>query len=1098
MTWLPADRRLIHPSVEGFGGHPPLVQVRLTDQQRLAVVLQGAALRAHLDHGGWRLGGEGWDDAELTASGVLKLPPPLPGRCGSMPQVDALRLLRRVFRTPDDVFGRGQARRVARELTVLWRQELTPFGADLLVEQILEAAPFLWGGSYDAARGALAAEHLIDGASHLWIAGPGRARRSFLRLAGSYEDLLAQVGGSEARELWDAVDGGGDPREHFQSGHWKRAVALWRRKARRTREDSLSYARCLFNLGRYAEAAQTLLRREEVEARLLRLRCLLELDERNAALRAVNTLEQQELTPKQEVDLGEVAVRLLAGKGDRDGIRRWVARMLAISGQGDVALEALLVAAGAASDLGDTAALDRYLEGARGALEIPALAVRWHQLDGLSCYAREDGPGASAALGRALKLCRRKLRRGRAGRLWNDLAMARVLADDLPGAERACRHALRLLVHCDGPLYSTLSLYNLAEVRVRRGRLDGAAETIERSMRENRRSGNQRGLLQDQELWIRLELARGRVEAALSHYAEVQQMGLVDTALGDVFEALAARARGWLGQSEAAAGHLGQSGDVSLAHLEPEERPAVWALAGNSDEAWRIAAGTPWETLWGPLVVGERPDARAWRSLDLLEDYRAARLVYDIEQLMPGASPPLRLRNAIMAFRRAGAESFAERLESRSLSVWKALRSYLEQPPGSLKGAEQMLVSMGYGDVRLTWRRGGGGETAAAEGEDRGPEHVLVGGPGGEETLTAPAAGGTLGLRTTHVDGVLRAVFSLLVRDAEGLVATVEDAGEVDEGAEAPVVRGRIVGRSPALLGALRDLDRFAEADQLPVLILGESGTGKELFAQRVHDLSPRSGRPFLAVNCGQFSRETIQSELFGHERGAFTGAQTHRQGIFEAAAGGTVFLDEIGELPMEVQPQLLRVLQDGEVRRLGSDRGRRVSFRVVAATHRDLESMVGEGTFREDLYYRLKYAQVRLPPLRDRGDDVNLLAGHLLAQVAPRVRLTQDARRRIASYPWPGNVRELKGVLEASALLADGDRLDAGGLRLPEGQEEQVPAAVEPEADVDYHRAVEDFRRAMVGAALKRSGGNRAAAARSLGLSRQALTYIAQQLGLV
>ncbi len=297
----------------------------------------------------------------------------------------------------------------------------------------------------------------------------------------------------------------------------------------------------------------------------------------------------------------------------------------------------------------------------------------------------------------------------------------------------------------------------------------------------------------------------------------------------------------------------------------------------------------------------------------------------------------------------------------------------------------------------------------------------------------------------------------------------------------------RIVGASPDLRKALARVETLAAAE-LPVLIRGETGTGKELVARRLHGAGPRPREPFVPVNCAALSPTLLLSDLFGHSRGAFTGADRDREGVFEAARGGTVFLDEIGDLPPEAQGKLLRVLQEGEVRRLGESRVRRIEARVLAATHRDLETMIDDGSFRRDLYFRLHVAVVTLPPLRDREGDLDLLAEHFLERLSgtPGPGLTPAARRRLRGHHWPGNVRELENVLSLAFALAGGPPIEAEHIELPES-----PCR----SPSDYHRQVEDFRRGLVREALEACDGNRAEAARRLGLTRQAVSYLARRL---
>lgn len=297
-----------------------------------------------------------------------------------------------------------------------------------------------------------------------------------------------------------------------------------------------------------------------------------------------------------------------------------------------------------------------------------------------------------------------------------------------------------------------------------------------------------------------------------------------------------------------------------------------------------------------------------------------------------------------------------------------------------------------------------------------------------------------------------------------------------------------IVGRSPRLLEALDRLDRLARSE-IPILILGETGTGKELAARRAHAASGRRHGPFVPVNCAALSETLILSDLFGHVRGAFTGADRDRAGVFESARGGTVFLDEVGDLPGVAQGMLLRVLQEGEIRRVGESRSRRVDVRVVAATHRCLDHSVDRGEFRHDLLFRLQVGTVELPPLRDRGTDILLLADHFLErQPGSQLRWTEEARRRLMVCAWPGNVRQLEGVVAVAAALAESGSIDARTLDIPE------PASSEGRS---YRQQVQALRRRLVTEALDTARGNQAEAARQLGLTRQAMSYLVRQFGL-
>ena len=298
---------------------------------------------------------------------------------------------------------------------------------------------------------------------------------------------------------------------------------------------------------------------------------------------------------------------------------------------------------------------------------------------------------------------------------------------------------------------------------------------------------------------------------------------------------------------------------------------------------------------------------------------------------------------------------------------------------------------------------------------------------------------------------------------------------------------------------------KVAETD-LTVLVRGESGTGKELVAQALHQRSSRRARPFVAVNCAAISRELVESELFGHEKGAFTGADARRVGKFEAAHGGTIFLDEIGDMPAATQAKVLRVLQERKLERVGGNRPVEVDVRVVAATHRDLEREVRAGGFREDLYYRLKVVEIEVPALRERSEDVPALVNHFLEEVSrrldrPKMPLAPDALARLARHPWPGNVRELRNVVEQAAVLAAGEAIEAADLRLPaETGEEPTPRADGIAArtfSAAKREAVVEFERSYLLAALRANGGNVSRTAAAIGMVRQSLQQKIRELGL-
>jgi len=313
----------------------------------------------------------------------------------------------------------------------------------------------------------------------------------------------------------------------------------------------------------------------------------------------------------------------------------------------------------------------------------------------------------------------------------------------------------------------------------------------------------------------------------------------------------------------------------------------------------------------------------------------------------------------------------------------------------------------------------------------------------------------------------------------------------------------QLVAEGPAMKEVLRVVHKVAPAPTT-VLIEGESGTGKELIARALHDLSPRAERPFVAVNCGAIPAPLIESELFGHTKGAFTDARTAKRGLFEEADGGTLLLDEIGELPPPVQPALLRVLQQGEVRRVGDARSTRVDVRVLASTNRDLASQVQAGRFREDLYYRLNVVQVRLPPLRERQEEIGQLAERLIARHAERIgvasrRLSPRALELLQRYRWPGNVRELENALERALVLSEDDEI--GPDALPDAVQrtlvpEPVPGSLDPD-DLSVKRAQRVLEADLIRRALERTEGNRTRAAELLELSPRALLYKIREYGL-
>ncbi len=316
---------------------------------------------------------------------------------------------------------------------------------------------------------------------------------------------------------------------------------------------------------------------------------------------------------------------------------------------------------------------------------------------------------------------------------------------------------------------------------------------------------------------------------------------------------------------------------------------------------------------------------------------------------------------------------------------------------------------------------------------------------------------------------------------------------------------GSAVGRSIKMREVFFLLERVSQKD-VTILLTGETGTGKEVIARSIHEEGPRRGAPFVTVDCGSLPENLIESELFGHSKGAFTGATGERAGAFEEANRGTVFLDEIGELPLAQQAKLLRVLENREVKRLGENNARTVDVRIIAATNRSLAEEVEEGRFRKDLFFRLSVAEVRIPALRERPDDIPLLAEHFLQALAARSksakpRVTVDALNALRGYPWPGNVRELRNVLEKALALAEKDEIDASAIAVgsirnrPDLSKAQGAFVIDPASSFDV--AHDHFEREYLMALLKHNEMNISKAARVAGIHRQTIHRMLRKHGI-
>ena len=305
-----------------------------------------------------------------------------------------------------------------------------------------------------------------------------------------------------------------------------------------------------------------------------------------------------------------------------------------------------------------------------------------------------------------------------------------------------------------------------------------------------------------------------------------------------------------------------------------------------------------------------------------------------------------------------------------------------------------------------------------------------------------------------------------------------------------------LVGQSPRARHVLKMIEKLGRC-RWPALLLGETGTGKEVVSRLIHSISPQG--PFVTIDCSSMVGPLMESELFGHVKGAFTGAATTKIGLIESANGGTAFFDEIGELPLDLQAKLLRVLQEKEFRPVGSLTTRRSDFRIIAATNRDLAKEVEKGTFRRDLFFRLNVINIRLAPLRERKEDIPFLAEHFVKKSGKDLGSTVEsisdaAMQKLVEYQWPGNVRELENVLERSMVLANGKLLEAGDVKL-----DTAPAARFSAADNFLPEGVtlDQYEQSIIKEALRRANGNKSQAARMLGLTRNALRYRLSQMGM-
>ena len=306
-----------------------------------------------------------------------------------------------------------------------------------------------------------------------------------------------------------------------------------------------------------------------------------------------------------------------------------------------------------------------------------------------------------------------------------------------------------------------------------------------------------------------------------------------------------------------------------------------------------------------------------------------------------------------------------------------------------------------------------------------------------------------------------------------------------------------IIGESDQITKLRNTIKKLARS-QAPIYISGESGTGKELVARMIHEQGSRSDHAFVPVNCGAIPSELMESELFGHIKGSFTGANTDKQGLFQVANGGTLFLDEVAELPLSMQVKLLRAIQEKAIRPVGGQKEESVDIRILSATHKDLAKMVADGEFRQDLFYRINVIELKVPPLRDRGEDTFLLVDHILSdlsvEIGETLTLSLVAQKALKAYSFPGNVRELENILERAMTLCDGDVIEVDDLQLPEDIVSSKPSESD---NMHLESYLDTIERERIIAALEKTRWNKTAAAKVLGISFRALRYRLEKLGL-
>ncbi len=358
----------------------------------------------------------------------------------------------------------------------------------------------------------------------------------------------------------------------------------------------------------------------------------------------------------------------------------------------------------------------------------------------------------------------------------------------------------------------------------------------------------------------------------------------------------------------------------------------------------------------------------------------------------------------------------------------------------------------------------------------------------------------------TAIEALKAGAFDFLNKPVElqalrDLVGSALRLKGVSSEAGAPESKLQLLGSSQAI-ESIRQMIRKLARSQAPVYISGESGTGKELVARLIHAEGPRAEMPFIAVNCGAIPTELMESEFFGHKKGSFTGAQSDKDGLFQAANGGTLFLDEVADLPLDMQVKLLRAIQEKAVRPVGAQQEQHIDVRILSATHKELAELVARGSFREDLFFRINVIELHIPSLRERPEDIPQLVEHIIQQLAvqmglPTPTLDQASLDALRRYPFPGNVRELENVLERALTLCEGERIGEEDLLLPQYQPKTAAAGVPELGGQNIEDYLEEVERKLIERALEQNQHNKTATAKQLGISFRSLRYRLQKLGL-